>query len=509
MSTSSSRRSGSKVVILRLVGVLAFVAFCNHGITRYSKGSTDHDVLLQRKLAGALIWRSEDTFWGFRGIFPQRNASNEQAKGLSLDTSFLAFNSGKEQETSLEPKTQNPTFMTAKTSNEQAKNLALDTSFLAFNPSKEQEMSLEPKFTKITFISANTSNKRGEENLEEAPETFLSIAAVPTSDGQEESQDVAPQMDEPESAEMEPEANMSAESATSVEQEESSEAEPEIQRCLRPATPPPMPGKKGACFTLRDEGKKGSWLENLPKVIALKPYWNYSWGSKRIAMQPENIEFVPMLWGAWGSEGLERRITTDILPQIESGQAKRLLGFNEPDFEKQSNLSVDEVTSYWPILAKIDLPLASPSVGHATGRWMVEFMQKTEESCLRMEYIAVHWYGGPNAAGFKNKMREAYTLYGSWRPMLITEFAVADWDATSLEENRHSTAEVLAFMKNVLPWMEEPEQYWIAGYSWFSFDASAAVGTSSALFDDDGSVTKLGRYYASVTTENPTGDQSI
>jgi hypothetical protein len=270
-----------------------------------------------------------------------------------------------------------------------------------------------------------------------------------------------------------------------------------------------MPGKKGICFTLRDEGRKGSWLENLPKVIALNPYWNYSWGSKRIAEQPENIEFVPMIWGAWGSEGLEQRITEDILPQIESGQAKRLLGFNEPDFKKQSNLSVDEAVSYWPILAEIDLPLASPSAGHATGPWMVDFMQKTEESCLRMEYIAVHWYGARNAAAFKNKMREAYMLYGSDRPMLITEFAIADWDATTLEENRHSANEVLAFMKDVLPWMEEPEQDWIAGYSWFSFDASSPVGTSSALFDDDGAITTLGRYYASVTTENPTGDQSI
>jgi hypothetical protein len=104
---------------------------------------------------------------------------------------------------------------------------------------------------------------------------------------------------------------------------------------------------------------------------------------------------------------------------------------------------------------------------------------------------------------------KAYMLYGSDRPLLITEFAIADWDATTLEENRHSANEVLAFMKDVLPWMEEPEQDWIAGYSWFSFDASSPVGTSSALFDDDGALTTLGRYYASVTTENPTGDQSI
>jgi hypothetical protein len=485
MSTSSPRRSSSKVLILRLVGVLAFVACCNYGITRYSKESTNRDVMLRRKLAGAPLWGSEDTFWGFGGIIPEGNASDEPAESLALDTSFLAFNPGKKQEINLESKPPKLALMSANTSNKEVKSLALDTSFLAFKPGKEPEISLESK-----------------------PQTTLPMK-VATSNGEEEKLEVAPQMTEPEIIEMEPQANLSAESATSIEQEETSELEPEVQRCLPPASPPPMPGKRGICFTLRDEGRKGSWLENLPKVIAMNPYWNYSWGSKRIAAQPENIEFVPMIWGAWGNEGLERKITEDILPQIESGQAKRLLGFNEPDFEKQSNLSVDEVISYWPILAKVDLPLASPSVGHATRPWMVEFMQKTEESCLRMEYIAVHWYGGANAAAFKNKMREAYTLYGSWRPMLITEFAVADWDATTPEENRYSTARVLVFMKDVLPWMEEPEQDWIAGYSWFSFDASIPAGTSSALFDDDGNVTTLGRYYASVTTDNPTGNQSI
>lgn len=93
--------------------------------------------------------------------------------------------------------------------------------------------------------------------------------------------------------------------------------------------------------------------------------------------------------------------------------------------------------------------------------------------------------------------------------MLITEFAIADWSATTILDNRYSTAQVLAFMKDVLPWMQEQEQDWIAGYAWFPFNASTPVGTSSALFDDDDGLTALGSYYASVTTDNPTGDQSI
>jgi hypothetical protein len=279
------------------------------------------------------------------------------------------------------------------------------------------------------------------------------------------------------------------------------------KECLPPLPPPPLPGKKGIGFTLREEGMLGSWVENIPKVVALNPYWNYSWGSKRVEAQPDNIEFVPMLWGAWGDTGLINRIVSDIFPQIQSGQAKRVLGFNEPDYEAQSNLPVQDVVSYWHILEDIGIPLASPSVAHGTGSWMDDFMGEAEANCLRMEYVALHWYGGVNAAEFKNHMRVAYELYGSRRPLLITEFAPADWSAEVPEDNRWSQANVLAFMKEVLPWLEDQDM--IAGYAWFSFKQTNAAGTSSALYDLDGKLTALGQFYASVTTENPAGDQLI
>jgi hypothetical protein len=279
------------------------------------------------------------------------------------------------------------------------------------------------------------------------------------------------------------------------------------KECLPPLPPPPLPGKKGIAFTLREEGEMGSWVENIPKVVALNPYWNYSWGSKRVEAQPDNIEFVPMLWGAWGETGFIERIVSDIYPQIESGQAKRVLGFNEPDFKAQANLPVQDAVSYWHILEDIGIPLASPSAAKATGTWMLDFMEEAEANCLRMEYIAVHWYGAANAREFMNQMRVAYKLYGSRRPLLITEFAPADWSAKAPEDNKWSQARVLAFMKEVLPWLEE--QNMVAGYAWFPFEQTNAAGSSSALFNLNGNLTALGQFYASVTTDNPAGDQSI
>jgi Glycosyl hydrolase catalytic core len=64
-------------------------------------------------------------------------------------------------------------------------------------------------------------------------------------------------------------------------------------------------------------------------------------------------------------------------------------------------------------------------------------------------------------------------------------------------------------MKQVVPWLEKQE--FIAGYSWFDFDHQHGPGGVSSLFHGRASkkLTALGRFYASVTTGNPKGDQSI
>ena len=101
-----------------------------------------------------------------------------------------------------------------------------------------------------------------------------------------------------------------------------------------------LAGKKGICFTLRQKDKEGSWEENIPKIQAIKPYWNYSWDMELIEQQPHTIAFMPMVWGAWGVDKLQKRLNTHIVPKIKSGDVHRVLGFNEPDKLEQANLLV-------------------------------------------------------------------------------------------------------------------------------------------------------------------------
>jgi hypothetical protein len=79
-----------------------------------------------------------------------------------------------------------------------------------------------------------------------------------------------------------------------------------------------------------------------------------------------------------------------------------------------------------------------------------------------------------NVEEFKNQMRVAHKLHGSRRPLLITEFASSGWSAEVPVDSKWSQASVLAFMKEVLPWLEEQDM--IAGYAWFLFDQMCAAG---------------------------------
>ena len=268
-----------------------------------------------------------------------------------------------------------------------------------------------------------------------------------------------------------------------------------------------LPGKKGACFTLRkSEAKAGvSVDENMPKVKALNVSWNYSWGTGLMDEQPPDIEFVPMIWGGGNAAKLAKRIKK-MRPDIRSGRVKKLLGFNEPDGKNQANMTVAQALELWPILETAGVPLASPGAVHADRTWMLDFMQGVRDKGYRVDYIAVHSYSGINARHFRQRMRKIYELHGK-RPLLITEFAVADWKTGGdISKNRYSPAQVLAFMQEVLPWMEK--QDWIIGYAWFSFRVDSPQGYSSALFDRQGKLSALGRYYRSVTPENPEGDQT-
>lgn len=245
--------------------------------------------------------------------------------------------------------------------------------------------------------------------------------------------------------------------------------------------------KKGLCLTT---AKENNWVESLN---AMNISWHYSWGGRLNPDEPQNIQFVPMIWKAGGNfSDLDKNIDY-LKPLVQSHKVNYLLGFNEPDGEKQANMTVDEAIAAWPKLMELGVPLGSPACVHADNAWMKEFMAKASERHYRIDFITVHWYGTPNAAELIGYLKKIHKMYH--KPIWITEFAVGDWKAKTVEENKFSADEILVFMKELLPQLDKLS--FVKKYAWFSAKTNSSHLGTSALFNSDGTLTALGKYYSS------------
>ena len=249
---------------------------------------------------------------------------------------------------------------------------------------------------------------------------------------------------------------------------------------FKDATPDAI-DKKGVCYTNNAE----RWSHRASELGA---HWMYSWGNVLRDEIPENVEYVPMFWGA----GSVNQDNIDRIKQLANeGTVKYVLGFNEPDGASQANMSVDLALEKWPTLEEIGVPLVSPATVNPTNPWMQDFMQRADEQGLRVDYVAVHHYGGDNVLSFISKLKQTYELYK--RPIWVTEFAVADWNAASPENNRFSEEQVMAFMQEALVAMDDID--WIFRYSWFD-GRNAPLATSALYYEDNMAQTAVGQLYA-------------
>ena len=204
-------------------------------------------------------------------------------------------------------------------------------------------------------------------------------------------------------------------------------------------------GKRGCCFSGRD----GALLARVQK---LKPNWMYTWGLVRPAELPAEVEFAPMLWGEMQAENRAKALT-DLATRFQAEEVRHLMTFNEPDQQKQGNMSVERVVELWPELMEVGVPLVSPGCVHPDREWMDAFMKQVEARNLRVDAVAVHSYGGPNVEALVRRLNEVYNRFG--RPLWITEFAVGDWQAKTPQENRHKRERIAGFLREALVALDE------------------------------------------------------
>lgn len=251
----------------------------------------------------------------------------------------------------------------------------------------------------------------------------------------------------------------------------------------RATEPAPPARKKGVGLIV---GPTNGWHE---KLKALNCGWFYSWWFETPPAIPAGIEFVPMLWGPGPRTAAAYRQLTE---EHRAGRHQVLLGFNEPDVLEEANLSVGKALQVWPKLLGSGLRLGSPAAAHPDRRWLAEFMQGAEDRNYRVDFIAVHSYGGDDVSAFLAGLARIHAKFQ--RPLWITELGVADWEARAHKPGCYSPADVKKFMAAAIPALEKLD--YVERYAWFPAAPANRLLGASALFDEAGNLTELGRLYA-------------
>jgi hypothetical protein len=215
---------------------------------------------------------------------------------------------------------------------------------------------------------------------------------------------------------------------------------------------------------------------NVSVLNSLNVSWYYSWGTTE-ASGATSI-FIPMAYS-------ERTIPR--LPAF----SPIVLGFNEPDHPKQSNMTVFEAAQFWPTLRSKAGKLGSPAMAGnpvSKGSWLESFMSQMENYT---EFVAVHWYKGVNASRFKSDVQSVCNKFR--KPVWVTEFAPQTYGNALVYPNRYSLNEVISFMTKVTKWMNNNSC--VSAYAWHD----PRHGTS-ALYSNTSlnSLSETGKAYAAI-----------
>lgn len=241
----------------------------------------------------------------------------------------------------------------------------------------------------------------------------------------------------------------------------------------------------------RSSAKKGAstWQFNgVDAALAdAKVSWFYTWSADNAGIGAPGVEFVPMIWGA-------NSVNASTLAQAKR-EGSTLLGFNEPDFTNQANMSPQQALDLWPQLMATGMRLGSPvpaKDADVAGSWLDQFMQGAKQRGYRVDFIALHWYGGDFSSAavgqLQSYIQRTYNRYHL--PIWLTEYALTDFSGGS--PRYPSQAQQAAFvtastaMLQSLPYVER--------YAWFSLP-TAKESTNTGLYGDGAVPTQVGTAY--------------
>jgi hypothetical protein len=239
---------------------------------------------------------------------------------------------------------------------------------------------------------------------------------------------------------------------------------------------------------LKGFGCAGKDALALQQIQSLRLQWHYTWQARYYVTT--NPSFVPMIKDA--SKLLEQDAIGWVQRQLPETKTKHLLGFNEPDHQSQANMTVDEAIRLWPRLMDTGLRLGSPAPAGTNSAWLESFMSKAKAKGLRVDFVTMHRYAWPKADEFLKKVTMLHEKYG--KPIWVTEYAVADWDATPTRPSIYTRAQTEDFMRATVAGMRAMP--FVERFAWKTRSNTDPAMKSSSLFNSNNTLTSTGKLYS-------------
>ncbi|HEY3402451.1 MAG TPA: glycosyl hydrolase [Ohtaekwangia sp.] len=264
---------------------------------------------------------------------------------------------------------------------------------------------------------------------------------------------------------------------------------------VTPADAQPKSAKRGVAYGQNSAAD----LEVLSSGVS----WWYNWHH-----QPENavlnsyesydFDYVPMGWnGSFDKAAMRAFLLTH--PNV-----KYLLGWNEPNFTTQANMTPTQAAAHWPDLEELadefDLELVSPAMNYCdqcvsengtTYSDPVKYLDDFFAACTgcRVDHIAIHSYMGNVSA-----LQWYVGLFKKYdKPIWVTEFA--NW------ENNPTLQVQKSFMVGAVDYLEnDPDVF---RYAWFTGRFSGAPYIGILKYNQQGALTDLGDIYVNMPLHDP------
>ncbi len=241
--------------------------------------------------------------------------------------------------------------------------------------------------------------------------------------------------------------------------------------------------------------------------------WWYNWSEAPesgvlSSFEELGMDFVPMAWnGNFNKQSMRDFLTAH--PNI-----KYILGFNEPNFTYQANMTPSQAAAKWPeieaIADEFNLKIVAPAVnycdhcvseGGVTYSDPIKYLDDFFAACpnCRVDYIAMHSY--MNTIGALSWYVNQFKKYH--KPIWVTEFA--GWESNN---NINDAGDQQSFLIGAVDFLESDTS--VFRYAWFTGRTSQGYASYPYidLLGDKGVLTSLGITYAAMPLHD-TSDYKI